>query len=73
MSLKEAPCQDLCDWQATETSYEGKPLIACNGCGSQWVRSERWTPRQADGSTPPVVQEQVRLNQPWLSFGSGGS
>lgn len=73
MDLIASPCRDLCDWQATQTSYDGKPLIACNGCGSQWVRGEPWSPRQADGSCPPVVQEQLRLSQPWLSFGNGGS
>lgn len=59
MSLTIAPCRQLCDWRTTTATYAGKPLFACAGCGSQWVRSEPWAPRQADGSWPPGVKEEL--------------
>lgn len=73
MELTSNPCKDLCDWQPTATMRDGKPLIECNGCGSQWVRGEAWTPRQHDGSCPPAVQAELKIAQPWLSFGNPGS
>jgi len=59
--LTIAPCRSLCDWARTPTSKEGQPLFACRGCGSQWVRSEPWTPCQVDGSIPQDVRAELRL------------
>ncbi len=58
-----SPCQQLCDWapvtaEASQAAYPLEPLFACAGCGSQWVRSERWTPRQADGTVPDAVRAE---------------
>ena len=50
--LRISPCRSLCDWRPTRTA----PLFACAGCGSQWVPSEPWTPRQADGAVPAEVR-----------------
>ena len=71
MPLTVSPCRQLCDWARTPTTYEGAPLLACRGCGSQWVRGQPWTPAQADGSRPPAVVEELR--RPADAAGSGGS
>jgi hypothetical protein len=54
------PCRELCDWVATKASYAQEGKLACRGCGSEWVRSEPWTPRQADGTVPESVREALR-------------
>lgn len=30
-------------------------VFACEGCGSQWVRTEEWTPVDADGIVPDAI------------------
>ncbi len=71
MTLKSAPCQDKCNWGPTDEVYEDKPLFACGSCGSQWVRTESWTPKQLDGSVPPGVKEEVIIARPWAAFSFG--
>jgi hypothetical protein len=68
--LRVSPCRSLCDWRRTRGAAE---LFACAGCGSQWARTEAWTPRQADGSWPPGVREE--LARPELTSGpsAGGA
>ena len=73
MDLVSKPCKELCNWAETPTPRDGKKLFECSGCGSQWMRGEPWTPRQHDGTTPPAVQAEILISQPWLAFGSGGS
>ena len=60
MDLVVAPCRQLCDWARTPAERGGRPLFACRGCGSQWVRGQGWTPAQADGSVPPAVLSELR-------------
>jgi hypothetical protein len=70
--LTIAPCRQLCDWTRTPASTpDGRPLLACRGCGSQWVRGEPWTPAQADGSRPAAVEEE--LSRAADAAGSAGS
>ena len=61
--LRVSPCRQLCDWGPTKAPDDqlpgALPLFACSGCGSQWVRTQPWAPRQADGSWPPGVREQL--------------
>ena len=58
--LTVRPCRSLCDWGPTPARYDDdQRVFACRGCGSQWVRSEPWAPRQADGSWPPGVREEL--------------
>ena len=62
--LRVAPCRDLCDWGPTRASDGVRRLFACTGCGSQWARGEPWSPRQADGSWPPGVTEELASTAP---------
>lgn len=49
------PCRTRCDWHRCPTTLGGEPLCACRGCGAQWVPSQAWTPRNADGTISPEV------------------
>ena len=74
MPLRVSPCLTLCDWGPTRASLDGQRLFACTGCGSQWVRTEPWTPRQADGAVPPGVREELVSTGPAeAAAGTGGS
>jgi hypothetical protein len=57
--LTIAPCRKLCAWERTDGSYEGLPLFACSACGTEWVRSEAWTPRNWDVSIPAAVMAEL--------------
>ena len=57
--LEVAPCRSLCCWRSTGTVRAGMPLFACTGCGSEWVRSEPWTPADADGEVPAQVAREA--------------
>jgi len=72
--LLASPCRQLCDWAAVEQRPQGA-LFACGGCGSQWERGQGWTPRQADGSQPPGIAEELgrELSRPADGAGSAGS
>ncbi|MBA3310760.1 MAG: hypothetical protein H0U28_12055 [Nocardioidaceae bacterium] len=65
-SLQAWPCQSICVWVATGEVWaadEGQPMavIGCAGCGSEWVRSEAWTPIDAGGVVPgEVVAERAK-------------
>lgn len=60
MPLTISPCRQLCDWARTPAQLDNRPLFACRGCGSQWVRGEPWTPAQHDGTVPEAVREELR-------------
>jgi hypothetical protein len=61
--LEVAPCRSLCSWAATGEVRAGMPLFACAGCGSEWVRSQPWTPADADGEVPgEVAREALRTD-----------
>ncbi len=58
--LQVWPCQSSCRWQVTDDGWldaaaETLRLFRCAGCGSEWVRTEGWTPVDADGQVPPAV------------------
>lgn len=67
MALAIAPCRQLCDWVTVAPAYD-VTMLACAGCGSQWVPSQAWTPVQADGTMPAAVSA-LRAAE----VGSGGS
>lgn len=58
--LRVRACRDLCSWNRTPVERDGEPVFACRGCGSQWVPSEQWTPRDSAGSIPEEVLKIVR-------------
>ena len=59
--LAIAHCLNECEWGATADHLCGDPLFACSACGSEWVRSEEWTPIDWLGEVPEtVVAERVR-------------
>lgn len=48
--LATRPCMQVCRWlPARGETLDGLPLFRCRGCGSEWVRTEPWTPVDADG------------------------
>lgn len=51
------PCRKLCNWVPTAPAPDAA-LFACTGCGSEWTRSEAWSPSQADGTVPVGVHEE---------------
>jgi hypothetical protein len=65
--LEQHPCRALCRWRparsATRTAQAtGTPArFACQGCGSEWDRSQPWTPVDRDGATPPAIEAETRL------------
>ncbi len=71
--LRISPCRTLCDWGPTRAERAGEPLFACTGCGSQWVPSEPWTPRQADGAVPDAVRAALTTGRRAAAAGSAGS
>lgn len=53
------PCRSLCAWYATPIRLRRLPVLACRGCGSQWIRSEPWTPIDHTGTIPDIVLAEV--------------
>jgi hypothetical protein len=68
--LAAEPCQSLCAWTPTDELrlVDGGPepaaVFACRGCGSEWLRSELWTPIDADGRVPLAVSAEVARRRP---------
>ena len=59
--LAIAGCLSECAWSATGDRLGADPLFACSACGSEWVRSEEWTPIDWMGEVPEtVVVERAR-------------
>lgn len=48
-------CQQECSWGPTGDRLAGDTLFACAACGSEWVRSEEWTPIDWQGEVPEAV------------------
>ncbi len=58
------PCQSVCVWTRTaevwsDAEHGDLPLFACAGCGSEWVRTEPWTPIDAAGTIPDEVAVEL--------------
>jgi hypothetical protein len=59
--LATHPCRALCSWSVTDQYRNTQRLFRCNGCTSEWVSSEPWTPIDADGTIPgDVIAERSR-------------
>lgn len=63
--LAAEPCQSVCVWTRTEESVavgavgDRAAVFVCTGCGSEWLRSELWTPIDADGHVPPEITAEL--------------
>jgi hypothetical protein len=57
--LEIQPCQRLCTWAATGAELDMLPVFRCGGCGSEWVRTQAWTPIGADGIVPAEVAAEA--------------
>ncbi|GGM40032.1 hypothetical protein GCM10012275_08730 [Longimycelium tulufanense] len=57
--LAAHPCRSLCSWHPTRVERDGMPVLACRGCGTQWVRTEPWTPIDHTGHIPDAVRAEV--------------
>jgi len=60
-ALEIQPCRAVCTWASTGARLAGEQLFRCGGCGSEWVRSQGWTPVGADGVVPDDVAAEVAL------------
>lgn len=52
-------CRQTCRWRPSRGFVGGERLFACQGCGSQWVASQPWTPVDADGTRDPAVDAAI--------------
>ena len=55
--LAQQPCQDLCEWEPDPVANT-PPRWRCRGCGSQWDRTQLWTPVDRDGTVPADALEE---------------
>ena len=66
IDLQAWPCQSRCAWlyvpeRLTDSVGADMRLFRCAGCGSEWVRTEPWTPINDDGVVPvEVAVERAR-------------
>ena len=74
-TVESWPCQSVCVWAPTGETWRapggaepadasgGQDLrvFACAACGSEWVRTEAWTPIDAHGVVPEAVLAERRI------------
>ena len=58
--LRIAACRSLCRWDEAGEWLGDEQVFACQGCGSEWVASEAWTPIDSSGVIPQAVHEERR-------------
>lgn len=56
--LRQAACRSECSWSPSGRVRDGELVFECAGCHSEWVRSEPWTPCDADGTVPVAVMAE---------------
>lgn len=56
--LEIAACRRLCSWSETDRRLDGEAVLACSGCGSEWVASQAWTPVDHTGQVPEAAQRE---------------
>ena len=61
--LTQYACQDACQWRPDPTSSSVPPRFACTGCGSQWDRTQLWTPVDRDGRVSEAVRREVARSE----------
>ncbi|MDQ6715613.1 MAG: hypothetical protein M3Z83_05850 [Actinomycetota bacterium] len=57
-ALAISACLSECAWDATGDELDGERLFACRSCGSEWVRSQSWTPADWQGQVPDAVRRE---------------
>jgi hypothetical protein len=57
--LAQYACQDACRWGPDDAADASPRRFACSGCGSQWDRTQLWTPIDRDGTVPASVREEI--------------
>jgi hypothetical protein len=57
--LAQYACQDACRWRPDDSVPAPLTRFACTGCGSQWDRSQLWTPIDRDGTVPASVRAEL--------------
>ena len=57
--LAQNPCRAQCSWSRLHRPTVALPIFCCRGCGSQWARTQAWTPVDADGTVPPEVATEA--------------
>ena len=62
-ALEIQPCRAVCTWAPTSEQLAGERLFRCGGCGSEWVRSQGWTPVDAGGVVPHDVAAEAALRR----------
>ena len=63
--LAEHPCQARCAWTANGRYVDAAPVFSCAGCGSEWARTQAWTPIDANGFINPLIlAERAHPPQP---------
>ena len=72
-TVQSWPCQSVCVWAPTGETWRAPDVdisdsrdepdlqvFACAACGSEWVRTEAWTPVDAHGVGPQAVLAERR-------------
>jgi hypothetical protein len=78
-ALAAWPCQSVCLWlpagyRLAGVDQSALDVYACAGCGSEWVSSQAWTPVDADGVVPAVVEaEKLRAVTSERDAGAAGT
>ncbi|MGA4507886.1 hypothetical protein ACQB6R_02500 [Propionibacteriaceae bacterium G1746] len=68
--LASGDCRGECNWTGTNDQIDDLQVFACGACGSEWIPTESWTPRNADGEIDPGVAaaraaHPVAPSSPW--------
>jgi hypothetical protein len=72
-TVQSWPCQSVCVWAPTGETWRAPDVdisdapdepdlqvFSCAACGSEWVRTEPWTPVDAHGVVPQAVLAERR-------------
>ncbi len=68
-NVDQWPCHSICVWSATGETWLDPPggvlsVFACAGCGSEWVRTEPWTPIDHIGQVPDAIAAERARDHP---------
>ncbi len=69
--LTISPCRAECAWSTTGERLGSEQLFSCDGCGSEWVVSQAWTPVDWQGLVPDAVSRERDRQDPAGLAGPG--